>query len=289
MRNGEKAIKQGRPLAVEESGLPIGVFDSGVGGLTVLRAISERLPHERLLYLGDTARLPYGTKSRDTVSRYALQAAARLVEQRIKLLVIACNTATAAALDDLREAWPDLPVLGVIEPGAAAACSASRSGHIAVIATESTINNRAYHKAITDLRPEARVSGRPCSLFVSLAEEGWIEGDVAEAVARRYLEPLFSGAGETGPDCLVLGCTHFPPLAGAIRKVVGQGPVIVDSAATTAQAVESELARLDLLRAEKSSPDLRFMTTDDVGRFARIGGLFLGREVKPEDVELVNL
>ncbi len=269
--------------------LPIGVFDSGVGGLTVLRAIRERLPQERLLYLGDTARLPYGTKSPATVSRYALQAAGRLVERRIKLLVVACNTATASALEDLRAAWPKLPVLGVIEPGAMAACAASHSGHIAVIATESTIRNQAYQKAIARIKPDARISGQPCSLFVSLAEEGWVDGDVAEAVARRYLTPLFSAGPEQGPDCLVLGCTHFPPLAGAIRKVVGNGPAIVDSAATTAQAVAHELARLQLLREGADQPVPHFMTTDDTTRFARIGRLFLGQDIDEGNVELVNL
>ncbi len=271
--------------------LPVGVFDSGVGGLTVLRAIQQRLPHEDMLYLGDTARLPYGTKSSQTVSRYAAQAAAKLVERRIKLLVVACNTASAAALDTLKALWPDLPVIGVVEPGAQAACAATKNGAIAVIATESTIKNQAYHKAIQRISPQAKVSSQACSLFVSLAEEGWLDGPIVESVAERYLTPLFrnSAAGGAGPDCLVLGCTHFPALAGAIAKVVGKGVRIVDSAATTARAVEDELAAMGGLNPQSGAGHLAFMTTDDTARFARTGGIFLGREVKAEDVELINL
>lgn len=271
--------------------LPIGVFDSGVGGLTVLRAIQKRLPHENLLYLGDTARLPYGTKSSQTVSRYAAQAAAKLVERQVKLLVIACNTASAAALDHLQALWPELPVIGVVEPGAAAACAASGNGSIAVIATESTLRNQAYHKAIYKIKPSARVSAQACSLFVALAEEGWLAGPIVEAVVRRYLEPVFApnaGAADS-PDCLVLGCTHFPALAEPIGRVLGPGVRIVDSAETTAQAVESQLAAQGAFNGQQALGGVSFMTTDDPVRFARTGSIFLGRELPVEDVELVNL
>lgn len=268
--------------------LPIGVFDSGVGGLTVLRALRRRLPREDLLYLGDTARLPYGTKSRDTVARYAVQAASKLVEKQVKMLVIACNTATAAALDELAARWPNMPVIGVVEPGAKAACAASKSGAIAVIATESTISNHAYHKAILRLRPEAVLTARPCSMFVSLAEEGWLDGPIVEGVARRYLEPLFP-PGPGAPDCLLLGCTHFPPLAPAIAAVLGQGVRIVDSAETTAAEVEERLNALDAANGQTRPGRAMFMTTDDVGRFVRTGGIFLGSPLGLEDVELVNL
>lgn len=267
--------------------LPIGVFDSGVGGLTVLRAIKKRLPRENLLYLGDTARLPYGTKSRETVSRYAVQASSKLLERQVKLLVVACNTATAAALEDLQALWPDLPIIGVVEPGAKAACAASQSGRIAVIGTESTIRGQAYHRAIHKINPGAMVSAQACSLFVSLAEEGWVDGPIAEAVARRYLGPLFSP--EAPPDCLVLGCTHFPALSGAIRQVLGEGVRIVDSAETTAVAVEEELVAVDGLNPQASSGRAHFMTTDDVARFARIGGIFIGHPLDGRDIELVNL
>ena len=272
------------------SNLPIGVFDSGVGGLTVLKAMRRRLPHEDMIYLGDTARLPYGTKSSQTVSRYAVQASSKLVERQVKMLVIACNTATAAALDDLKAHWPNLPVVGVIEPGAKAACEASQSGSIAVIGTESTIRNQAYHRAIMGINPQARVSAVPCSMFVSLAEEGWIEGNIVEAVASRYLKQLFAGQGHTEtPDCLLLGCTHFPPLAAAISRVLGEGVRIVDSAETTAIEVERRLQELEALNRQEREGRSLFLTTDDAERFSRTGGVFLGCPLSSGDIELVNL
>ena len=293
----------------EKRRLPIGIFDSGVGGLTVLAALLKRLPHEHYHYLGDTARLPYGTKSSATIVRYSLQVAERLVERHIKLLVVACNTATAAALPHLQKAYPHLPVLGVVEPGARAACKVSRSGKIAVLGTESTIRGQAYTRAIQALRPEARVTGIPCTLFVSLAEEGWMTGDVAKAVAVRYLTPMLGGGFDrsNAPDCLVLGCTHFPPLAPVIQSVVGDDVVLVDSAATTAEAVEDRLRELDLLRparpVDAPAPAahfangldagvlsrLHFLTTDAPERFARVGGLFLGMPLDPDSLELVTL
>lgn len=268
--------------------LPIGVFDSGVGGLTVLRALRRRLPHEDLLYLGDTARLPYGTKSGETVARYAAQAASKLVEKRIKMLVVACNTATAAALPELEAHWPGLPVIGVVEPGARAACAASKSGAIAVIATESTIRGQAYQKAIRGVSPGARVSVQPCSMFVALAEEGWISGPIVESVARRYLESLFAN-GADRPDCLLLGCTHFPPLAPEIAGVLGDGVAIVDSAETTAAEVQARLAGLAGFNQQGCEGHARFMTTDDAARFARTGAVFLGSPLSAGDIELVNL
>ncbi|MDR2050770.1 MAG: glutamate racemase [Deltaproteobacteria bacterium] len=272
-----------------DASLPVGVFDSGVGGLTVLRAMLRRLPHEDMLYLGDTARLPYGTKSSRTVARYAAQAASKLVERRIKLLVVACNTASAAALDDLQALWPELPVIGVVAPGAKAACAASRNGSIAVIATESTIGNQAYHAAIRGINPQARISAGACSLFVSLAEEGWLDGPIPEAVAERYLAPLFREAGPPAPDCLLLGCTHFPALLAPIRKVLGGETRIVDSAETTAEAVEEALFGLKALNPRSGPGQVSFMTTDDPPRFARIGAVFLGRPLSAREVELINL
>jgi glutamate racemase len=271
--------------------LPIGVFDSGVGGLTVLRAIEARLPHEDIIYLGDTARLPYGTKSRQTVARYAAQAAGKLVEKQVKLLVIACNTASAAALEDLQALWPFLPVIGVVEPGARAACAASASGSIAVIGTESTIKNQAYHKAIARINPRARVSAQACSLFVPLAEEGWLAGPIVEAVSERYLAPLFKPEKGQGrpPDCLVLGCTHFPPLLPVIRKVVGEAVRVVDSAETTAQVVQEALRDMRAMNPQSGRGGRAFLTTDDAARFASIGSIFLGDALAEEEVELVNL
>ncbi len=269
--------------------LPIGIFDSGVGGLTVLRAIADVLPKEDLLYLGDTARLPYGTKSRHTVAQYALQAASKLVQKGIKMLVVACNTATAAALPALREAFSPLPVIGVIEAGAAAAVRATRNGHIAVIATESTIHGNAYQDAITALLPHAVITGRACTLFVPLAEEGWLDGPLVEGIAARYLNPIFlERHAEARPDTLLLGCTHFPPLRAALATVVGQDVHLVDSAATTATAVVEALQRHNILDTEAQG-HCHFMTTDDAERFARVGSLFLGQNLQKNKVECVDL
>jgi glutamate racemase len=270
-------------------GLPIGVFDSGVGGLTVLRALRAALPHESFVYLGDTARLPYGTKSPGTISRYALQAAGLLVQRGIKLLVVACNTASAVAIDDLRAALPGLPVVGVVEPGAAAAVRASVSGRIAVIGTESTIRGGAYTRAIAALRGDAVVSGRACPLFVALAEEGWLDGPIPEAVAREYLATLVADV-----DALVLGCTHFPLLTGAIRRVVGPALTIVDSAETTAVAVAEQLVMHGLLAPDAaptgtSAANCVMLATDGRERFARVGSGFLGVPLSAEGVELVDL
>ena len=270
--------------------LPVALFDSGVGGLTVLKALAARLPAEDLIYLGDTARLPYGTKGRDTIIRYTLRAAQTLANSGAKMLVIACNTATAAALPVLREHFAPLPVLGVVEPGAQAAARTSRSGEIVVIATEATITDGAYQRAIARIRPEAHVRGRACTLFVPMAEEGWMDGPLVEGVAWRYLEDLFTPAAPAPrPDTLLLGCTHFPLLQAALQNVVGPQVRIVDSAATTAASVNEELARLGLLRAGGRTGDRRFMTTDNRNRFARTGSLFLCGPLKDSDIELVDL
>lgn len=265
----------------------IGVFDSGIGGLTVLHALQDALPRERFIYLGDTARLPYGTKSAATVERYALRAAEHLVNADIKALVVACNTASAVALTALQQRFASLPVFGVVEPGAEAAVRASRSGHIAVIGTESTVRGGAYQRAILARRTDARVRARACSLLVSLAEEGWFEGEVVEAILRQYLG-AWIGTSASGPDCLVLGCTHFPLLTKSLRRVLGESVAMVDSAATTAAAVREALTGLELLQTEGSGG--RHLTaTDDAGRFARVGSAFLGEAVRPEDVEVVDI
>jgi len=275
---------------------PIGVFDSGVGGLTVLRALRAAMPAESFLYLGDTARLPYGTKSAHTVVRYAIQAADELVERDIKCLVVACNTAAAAALPAMRERYASLPVLGVIEPGARAACAATINGRIAVLGTDSTVRGGAYTRAILALNPQAQVSAIACALFVALAEEGWTEGAVAEAAAARYLQPLLQDAA-AAPDTLVLGCTHFPVLAAVIAAVLGGGVRIVDSAVTTATAVRAKLERGGLLRTAATdvaagaaaANGLEFLATDGVERFAAIGSRFLGQVIDPAAVALIDL
>jgi len=273
--------------AARDVAAPIGVFDSGVGGLTVLRALTQGLPDERFVYLGDTARLPYGTKSPHSIRRYALQAAGLLRDRGVKCLVVACNTASAVALDVLQEEFAPVPVLGVLEPGAAAACRATRSGRIAVIATESTVRGGAYEAAIRRRLPGAIVTSQACPMFVALAEEGWTDGPVAEAVAHRYLDELFGR--EPQPDSLVLGCTHFPVLAPAIRNVVGPQATIVDSAETTATALAGILDGAGLRAAGGQAGSVRLLATDGAERFARVGGIFLGRPLVAADVEIVDL
>ncbi len=264
----------------------IGVFDSGVGGLTVLRSLVAELPAEQFVYLGDTARLPYGTKSAQTVVRYALQATEALAAFRLKCLVIACNTASAVALPAVGERIASVPVIGVIEPGAEAACAASSSGHIAVIATEGTVRGGAYQQAIRRRRPAAQVTAVPAPLLVALAEEGLCEGPIAEAVAHHYLDPLFATAGRI--DTLVLGCTHFPMLGRAIRAAVGSGIGIVDSAQTTARHVRRALVQAGIAAAAGEG-GVRLLATDAPQRFARIGARFLQRPIAPEEVQLIDL
>lgn len=269
------------------SRLPVGVFDSGVGGLTVAAALRRRLPGESLLYLGDIARLPYGTKSPATVTRYALNAAAFLARRGIKLLVVACNTASAHALDALAEAHPDLAVLGVVEAGAAAAARQSRSGRIVVAATEGTCRSGAFARAIQAHRPDAQVAQVPCPMFVALAEEGLTEGPIAEDMVRHYLAEHFHGPDAA--DCLVLGCTHFPLLANSLRKVLGPEVALVDCAEAVAGQAASALAEIGLTAPEGTAGGLSLIATDAPDRFARIAiRLFpaLG-EVPP--VELANL
>lgn len=272
----------------EKAELPIGLFDSGVGGLTVLKALRSRLPSENYRFLGDTARLPYGTKGRSTIIHYTLNAAHKLVGMgAVKMLVIACNTATSCALPSLREEFPDIPVLGVVEPGARAAVRATRSGYIAVLATEATIKGGAYQQAIFRLRPDARVVGRACPLFVPLAEEGLVEGEIAEAVERLYLGGLFDGAEK--PDTVVLGCTHYPLLRKSLARVIGKDVTLVDSAATTAESVESYLTEKGLRNTSRERGETHFMATDNAQRFAHTGGIFLGEALSEGDVELVDI
>jgi glutamate racemase len=267
---------------------PIGVFDSGVGGLTVLEALIAKLPREHFVYLGDTARLPYGTKSPETVARYSLQAAQALTRYGVKCLVIACNTASSVGLPAITGRIENIPVIGVIEPGAQAACAASRTGSIAVIATEGTVRGGAYQRAILRIRPEARVNAKPAPLFVALAEEGLNEGSIANDIASHYLIPMFS-SGASAPDTLVLGCTHFPMLAGAIRHAVGPDVQIVDSAETTAASVEVQLRKAGLARTESGAGTIRLLATDGGERFARVGSRFLERSISADEVELVDL
>jgi glutamate racemase len=266
---------------------PIGVFDSGMGGLTVMRALMARLPDESFVYLGDTARLPYGTKSGDTVTRYAVQAARALAKRRVKLIVIACNTASAVALPALEAALAPVPVIGVVEPGAAAALAATPNGPIAVLATEGTVRGGAYLRAIHARNPEVQVVQQACPLFVPLAEEGLIDHELARGAARHYLEPLLA---DVKPGCILLGCTHYPVLGPTIAAVVGRDIPLVDSAATTAEAVAALLVERGLARTSGAKPLPNvFLATDAVERMARVGEIFLGAAIPAQSVELVDL
>lgn len=271
--------------------LPIGVFDSGVGGLTVLKALRERLPSEPLIYLGDTARLPYGTKSAAAVSAYALEAARALVAVGIKALVVADNTSSAHALDALRAEFPGLPVLGVVEPGAQAAGHASPRGHIMVIATESTVRAGTYPRSILHSRPAASVLQLACPLFVSMAEEGMIDGPIAEQVARHYLTAAFlDPPPEKRADCLLLGCTHFPAFTQLLRHVLGPDVAIVDSATTTARAVEDLLENRAIAAPKTDAPSpIRYLATDAPERFARVASVFVPWTIDPAEVQIIDL
>lgn len=258
----------------------IGVFDSGFGGLTVLKALLELVPGADYLYFGDTARLPYGSKSVQTVAKYACEAAHFLEQQGAGLLVIACNTATALALGQIK-AVASVPVIGVVEPGAQSAAACSHSRKAVVIGTEATICSHAYRNALAGLQIEARE--KACPLLVPLVEEGWIEHAVTEEIARVYLSEAFSD-GFTSADVLLLGCTHYPLLKGVLRRVVPKGVSLVDSAESTALAVKQSLG-LDELSGRASST--RFFVTDSTEKFRRLGRLFLGAEIA--DITHVDL
>lgn len=278
------------PRVAGSNARPIGVFDSGLGGLTVARAIAARLPSERIVYLGDTARVPYGTRSAETVLRYAQACGARLAERDIKLLVVACNTVSAVALDTLRVQL-DVPVLGVVTPGARAGVAASRAGRLGVLATAGTIASGAYPRAVASLDSRVEVFARPAPLFVPLAEEGWVDGEVPRLVARRYLAPLV----EDGVDALVLGCTHYPLLAPVIAEVAAElvGPAlrIVDSAEATAEELAGLLDARGLSAPADASrvAPLSILVTDRPADFASPASRFLGQPVETLPVEQIDL
>ncbi|MEE8408513.1 MAG: glutamate racemase [Myxococcota bacterium] len=248
----------------------IGVFDSGVGGLTVAAAIRERLPNEALLYLGDTARVPYGTKSPDIVRRYAINCGRFLTDQGAKILVIACNTASAYAIEALRREL-DTPVVGVVEPGARLAAEATSNGKIGVIGTEGTIASGSYQRALQRFAPDATVHTAACPLFVPFAEEGMVDHLATRLVAEEYLRPLV----DQGIDTIVLGCTHYPLLRPLIAEIVGTAVRVIDSATAVAEAVGATLADHDLVTSARSGPD-RFFATDVSSRVERVGAAFLG-------------
>ena len=271
--------------------LPIGIFDSGVGGLTVYRALHERLPNERFVYLGDTARVPYGTKSLATVERYAVENARFLEAHGIKLLVVACNTASALALPAIRRAV-SVEVVGMIEPGSRAAVKLGRGNTIGVIGTEATVQSRAYARAISEIDSSTAVIERACPLFVPLAEEGWADTDVARTVAQGYLGDLT----EKGMEVLVLGCTHYPILRKVIGETLGSAVSLIDSGEAAADEVKAILERSGLSHAENQSHDLErqlcddldhFYVTDAAQRFAKVAERFLGSA--PSILEAVEI
>ncbi len=258
---------------------PVGIFDSGIGGLTVARAIYERLPSESTIYFGDTARVPYGPKSPETVRRYSLEILHWLLDQGVKAVVVACNTSTAHALRALQEAT-SVPVIGVIKPGARAAIASGNGGSIGVIGTAGTIASNAYGKAITALAPEVKVVQKPCPLFVPLVEEGWFDHPATELVAAEYLAPL----REQEVRSLVLGCTHYPLLRPLLQRIMGPGVALIDSGEATATALETVLRDKALATSSTATPAHRFVVSDDEARFRLVGSRFIGERLAGAEV-----
>lgn len=261
---------------------PIGIFDSGVGGLTVAKTIFELLPNENVVYFGDTGRYPYGPRSDSSVRKFSFQNVSFLLRHKVKLIVVACNTASAVALEALREHY-DVPMIGVVKPGARAAVRTTLNKRIGVIGTAGTINSKAYQKAIRSGNPQFKVYSIPCPLFVSLAEEGYINKKATRLIAREYLHPLI----KTGVDTLVLGCTHYPLLKGVIRNTLGEKVKLIDSAQETAKEVKSVLEEYQLLRSSKAKAYRRFYVSDVPDRFVEVGKRFLkGRISKVKRIDI---
>jgi len=257
---------------------PIGVFDSGIGGLTVMHALMERLPNEGLIYFGDTARVPYGPKSSETVTRFSIENVDLLTGYGVKAVVVACNTATARALPVLRERF-DLPIVGVVGPGARAGAAATRSGRVGVIGTVGTVSSGAYERALEAVRDGLHVISRACPLFVPLAEEGMVDHAATRLVAEEYLAPF----RDDGIDTLILGCTHYPLLKGVIGGVMGPGVTLIDSAEETARETAELLAARGMAR-EDGPPEHRWLVSDLPDQFLRVGKRFLGGRIGAVEV-----
>ncbi len=260
---------------------PIGVFDSGVGGLTVVKALIETLPSESIIYFGDTARVPYGTKSKSTIVKFSLENVEFLLRFGVKCIVIACNTSSSWALPTLRKYFK-VPTIGVIRPGAQAAVQATRNRRIGVIGTRATISSHAYEQAIHQLDHRIKVVSQSCPLFVPLVEEGWLNGGISVDIAHRYLDAV----KRQDIDTLILGCTHYPLLTPTIRRVLGPGVTLVDSAQQTALEVRGLLQAADALRTGRTRPRYRFFVTDEPGHFGQVGHRFLGHLIR--SVERTN-
>ncbi|NLJ66664.1 MAG: glutamate racemase [Clostridiales bacterium] len=254
---------------------PIGVFDSGLGGLTVVKELMKWLPREDIVYFGDTARIPYGTRSNETVIRYSEQCIRFLLSQGIKMIVIACNTVSSISLDIVKEKF-DIPILGVIEPGAREAAASTRNKRLGVIGTQATIRSRAYEKAVSRLDPEIRIFTNPCTLFVPIVEEGWNDSKIALLTAERYLDSM----RDEDIDTLLLGCTHYPLLEDAIGKVMGPEVRLVNPAEATALEVGRILKTRGILNEGEAEARYNFFVSDLGEKFEELGGRFLGREIK---------
>jgi glutamate racemase len=262
-------------MNISKKDRPIGVFDSGVGGLTVLKEIIRELPHESTIYLGDTARVPYGIRSSETVIRYSFENTKFLSSKDIKLLVIACNTASSVSLDPIKNSV-SIPVIGVIEPGAKAAVRSTKNKKIGVIGTEATVKSNAYTKAIKAIDESIEIFSLACPLFVPLVEEGWTEGDIAAMIAGQYL----NGLKAEGIDTIVLGCTHYPLLKKVIAKIMGEDVILIDSAVETSLEIKSILEVLGLNRGPEAIPFNEFYVTDSTERFLKVGENFLGQKIE---------
>ncbi|MFB0525853.1 MAG: glutamate racemase [bacterium] len=269
-------------IEVETAERPVGVFDSGVGGLTVVNQLFRILPQEDIIYFGDTAHLPYGSKSEEAVTRYSLQITNFLRTQKAKIIVVACNTASSFALSSLTENI-EIPVIGVIEPGAQAAIDATRNSKIGIIGTEGTIKSRAFEEALKKIDKNVKVFSRACPLFVPLVEEGWLDEPETSQIAEKYLSPLKN----EDIDTLILGCTHYPLLKELISRIMGREISLIDTAEATARAVERKLGEKNLLRKGSRKAVYKFFVSDDPDKFLQLGRRFLKKNI--EKAERVNL
>jgi glutamate racemase len=253
----------------------IGIFDSGIGGLTVVKEIIRLLPNESLVYFGDTARVPYGTKSDGAIKEYSVQNTKFLLTHNVKLIVVACNSASSVALDEIKS-WSDVPVIGVISPGADAAAKTSHIKRISVIGTNATVMSKAYEREINKINPEIEILGIACPLFVPIVEEGWIEHEIAYLAAKEYLSSL----QKFSYDTMILGCTHYPLLKNVIRKVIGDNITLIDSGIETAKQVRNVLTEMNLLNSSHHRANRKYFVSDLPHKFKEIGEMFLGEKIE---------
>ena len=274
-------------MSISDKQKPIGVFDSGIGGLTVVKRLASTLPNENIIYFGDTARVPYGSKSNSTVIEYSIQDTRFLLQKNVKAIIVACNTASSIAIPDLRKIF-DIPIIGMIEPGSRMALKKSRNNKIGVIGTRATVNNLAYSSEIKKMNDNAEVFEKPCPLFVPLAEEGWINHQATIEIAEEYLRELRS----LGIDTLVLGCTHYPILSEVIQNVIGSNVTLIDSGVASSELIKTHLQQLDLLSDSDSVGSQEYYVSDIPVKFKEVAELFLGKEidhVHKVDLEILTL